>query len=173
MTNVDLYGDLPKISHKIRERGIRFAGHCSRSEEPASKMVHWMPKHGRQKPGRPTLTYVDILKDDARLEAADFRIAMENINFEDTTRNKSTFFYLRNSMGSGSKNCTNCNIAIFLLSGIHLITLIILLESSVEFLRCLAYRAIYIVYSWQFSANFSVFSIMHKVPSPDLHHCEK
>ena len=78
MTNADLYGDLPKISHKIRERRIRFAGHCSRSEEPASKMVHWIPKHGRRNPGRPALTYVDILKDDTGLEAADFRTAMED-----------------------------------------------------------------------------------------------
>ena len=34
--------------------------HCSRSaNELVSKLVHWIPKTGR---GRPTLTYIDILK---------------------------------------------------------------------------------------------------------------
>ena len=32
--------------------------------------------HGRRKPGRPALTYTDILKIDTGLESADFKSAM-------------------------------------------------------------------------------------------------
>ena len=63
MTNAELYDKLPRISQKIRER-TRFAGHCFRSEEPVSNMILWAPKHGNKKPGRPALTYIDILKKD-------------------------------------------------------------------------------------------------------------
>ena len=56
MTNVELYGDLPRLSEKIKERSMRFAGHCSRSVEIASKLIHWVPKHGYRKLGRPKQT---------------------------------------------------------------------------------------------------------------------
>ena len=61
MTNKELYGDLPKITDKIRERRLHFAGHCCRSkEEPVSRILNWNPKHGEEKkladPISPTLT---------------------------------------------------------------------------------------------------------------------
>ena len=60
ITNKELYGDLPKLSQKIRER-TRFAGHAYRSKnEPVAKLIHWTPKHGNRKPGRPPLTYVVV-----------------------------------------------------------------------------------------------------------------
>ena len=41
MTNKQLYGDLPRITDKIRERRLRFAGHCCRSkEEPMSRILN-------------------------------------------------------------------------------------------------------------------------------------
>ena len=44
ITNMELYGELPKLSDKIRQRRLRFAGHCSRSQqEPVSKLLHWTP----------------------------------------------------------------------------------------------------------------------------------
>ncbi len=46
------------MGDKIKERTRRFAGHCSRSEEMASKLIHWKPKHGQRKPGRPKLRYI-------------------------------------------------------------------------------------------------------------------
>ena len=53
-TNKELYGDLPKLSQKVRERRERFASHCFRNkDEPSSRLIHWIPKHGRRKPGRP------------------------------------------------------------------------------------------------------------------------
>ena len=71
-----------KISQKKRERRTRFTWHCARSDEPVSKMVCWILKHGKKKPGRPVLTYmyIDILKEDTGLEAADFKTAMQDRN---------------------------------------------------------------------------------------------
>ena len=54
-----------------------FAGDCYRSkDEPVSNIVLWTPKHGRRKPGRPAITYTDILKMDTGLESTDFKSAM-------------------------------------------------------------------------------------------------
>ena len=45
---------------------MRLAGHCQRHQElPASKLVLWEPTHGHRSRGRPTLTYVDVLKKDS------------------------------------------------------------------------------------------------------------
>ena len=82
MTNKELYGDLPKLSQKIRERRGRFAGHFFRNKnEPVSRLIHWIPKHGRRKPGRPPLTYVDVLKHDTGLETSDVQTAMQDRKF--------------------------------------------------------------------------------------------
>ena len=79
ITNKILYGDLPKLSEKIRRRRTRFAGHCSRSrEEPVSNLIHWLPKRGRRKPGKPALTYINVLKEDTGLLAEELRSAMED-----------------------------------------------------------------------------------------------
>ena len=79
ITNKDLYGKLPKFSEKIRQRRLRFAGHCSRNvDEPVSSLVRWIPKHGRSRPGKPNLTYIDVLKQEPRLQSSDFQTAMED-----------------------------------------------------------------------------------------------
>ena len=66
--------NLPKLSDKIRERGTRFAGHCSRSaNEPVSKLVH-----GRKSRGIHTLTYIDILQRDTGLEVEQLKTAMQD-----------------------------------------------------------------------------------------------
>ena len=65
LTNKDLYGHLPKVSSKIRERRMRVAGHCVRhKEEEASKLVLWQPQHGQTKRGRPKTTYMHALLED-------------------------------------------------------------------------------------------------------------
>ena len=77
MTNKVLNGNLPKLSTKIRQRRTRFAGHFYRSkDEPVSSIVLWTPKHGSRKPGRPAITYTDILKMDTGLESPYFKSAM-------------------------------------------------------------------------------------------------
>ena len=54
MTNKVLYGNLPKLSAKIRQRRMRFAGYCYRSNnKQVSNIVLWTPKRGRRKPCRP------------------------------------------------------------------------------------------------------------------------
>ena len=78
MTNKYFYGDLPKLSQTIRERRGRFAGHCFRNNnEPVSRLIHWIPKHGRRRQGRPPLTYVDVLKQDTGLETLEVQTAMQ------------------------------------------------------------------------------------------------
>ena len=77
ITNKELYGSLPKVSEKIRDRRLRFAGHCCRSkEEPTSRLLLWRPKHGKRKADRPTITYTDVLQQDTGLETPDMRTAM-------------------------------------------------------------------------------------------------
>jgi hypothetical protein len=79
MTNKELYGDLPRVSNKIRERRVRFAGHCyRRSDEAAAKTIHWIPKHGYRKPGRPAITHIDLLKRDTGLEVEELKTAMQD-----------------------------------------------------------------------------------------------
>ena len=59
VANEDLYGHLPNVSSKIRERRIRVAGHLVRDkEEDASKVVLWQPQHGQTKRGRSKTTYI-------------------------------------------------------------------------------------------------------------------
>ena len=81
MTNKELYGKLPKVSEKIRERRLRFAGHsCRKINEPISQLLLWKPKHGKRKPGRPHLTYTDLLKKDTGLELTEIKAAMLDRN---------------------------------------------------------------------------------------------
>ena len=59
--NKELSGSQPKVPEKIRDRRLRFAGHCCRStEEPISRLLLWRPKHLKRKAGRPTFAYTDL-----------------------------------------------------------------------------------------------------------------
>jgi hypothetical protein len=67
-TNIDLYGNLPKLSSKIAERRLKLAGHCVRHpEEEASKTILWEPTTGRVNRGRKATNYIDVLKQDTGL----------------------------------------------------------------------------------------------------------
>ncbi|KAJ8347957.1 hypothetical protein SKAU_G00265460 [Synaphobranchus kaupii] len=71
VNNMRLYGGRPRLSEKIAARRMRLAGHCHRHRElPASKLVLWEPSPGlgRRSRGRPTPTFVDILKKDVGAE---------------------------------------------------------------------------------------------------------
>ena len=79
ITNKELYGDLLKITTKIRTRRNRFAGHCYRSKtEPVSKLILWVPKHGTRNRGKPPINYVDQLCKDTELQESDLGVAMED-----------------------------------------------------------------------------------------------
>ena len=68
ITNIELYGSLPKVTSKIRERRMRLAGHCVRhTEEEAPKLILWQPHGGRRNRGRPRRTYIDNLLEDTGL----------------------------------------------------------------------------------------------------------
>ncbi len=68
-----------KISEKIRRRGLKFAGHCRRSDgEIAANVVLWTPKHGQRKQGRPALTYIDLLRKDTDIPAGELSNCMRD-----------------------------------------------------------------------------------------------
>ena len=56
---------LPPISETIRDRKLRFAGHCYQAKtELVSDMIIWQPTHGRRSHSRPAKTYFDQLTED-------------------------------------------------------------------------------------------------------------
>ena len=76
--NVNLYGGLPKVSVKVRERRMRLAGHCVRHTElSANPLTLWEPKQGTARKGRNRATYISVLKKDTGLDnISELRIAM-------------------------------------------------------------------------------------------------
>ena len=59
-TKVQLYGNIPPLTTILRERRMRFAGHCWRAkQELISDLLLWSPRHGKNRPGRPATTYID------------------------------------------------------------------------------------------------------------------
>ena len=71
-TNERLYGNLPPVSSKVRNRRMKLAGHCVRHpEEEASKLVLWQPTIGQARRGRRAVTYIDTLMRDTNLASAD------------------------------------------------------------------------------------------------------
>ena len=66
VTNVTLYGGLPKLSNKVAARRLRLAGHCLRHPDlGAHRLILWEPTHGHRCRGRPATTYVNQLKRDS------------------------------------------------------------------------------------------------------------
>ena len=79
MTNQELYGDLPKISDKIRYPRARFAGHCfRRSDEAFTNILHWIPRQGFRKFEGSAFPYLKLLKRDAGLEIEELKTAMQD-----------------------------------------------------------------------------------------------
>ena len=79
MSNNELYGDLPRLSDKIRQRRLQFAGHCLRSSgQVVSNLVLWKKKHGKRCVGSPIRTYVDLLCQDTGHTPVELKTCMEN-----------------------------------------------------------------------------------------------
>ena len=76
VTNEDLYGDLPRLSAKLRRKRLQFAGHCYRAKDEAvSRTVLWFPFK----------TYVDLLSEDIRLSGRELETTMlERCHWRDT-----------------------------------------------------------------------------------------
>ena len=65
LTNNELYRNIPPISSTLRDRRLKFAGHCfRRKEELASDQILWQPLHGVRTPYRPYITFIDKLAED-------------------------------------------------------------------------------------------------------------
>eukprot|EP00795_Rhopilema_esculentum_P015882 gene15882-7214_t len=78
-TNKQLYGNLSKVSTVLQKRRLRFVGHCwRRKDELIYKLLLWQPTHGKQKPGRPCITYMDQLLNDTGLDCTNINRVMEN-----------------------------------------------------------------------------------------------
>ena len=79
MSNEQLYGDLPKVSDKLRKRLLQFAGHCVQSSgQVVSDLVLGKPMHGKRSVGRPIMMYVDLLCQDTGQTPAEIKTCMEN-----------------------------------------------------------------------------------------------
>ena len=79
VSNTMLYSCLPKISDVIRQRRLKFAGHCfRRSDEVVADLVLWEPRHGSVSRGRLTMTFVDSLAKDCGMEIEDLAGAMRD-----------------------------------------------------------------------------------------------
>jgi hypothetical protein len=69
VTNIVLYGELPRVGDKVAARRMQLAGHCYRHPElAASGLILWEPTHGHRTRGGQRKTYIDILKKDTGLE---------------------------------------------------------------------------------------------------------
>ena len=65
VTNEELCGTMMRVTDKIQEHRMWFAGHNIRQAgTPLSKLILWEPTHGRASRGRPALSYNKVLKPD-------------------------------------------------------------------------------------------------------------
>ena len=71
VSNAELYGDLPRVGFKVRQKLLRLAGYAIRNPElPLSKVISWKPVHGHRGRGRLRATYVDNRLIDTGVETA-------------------------------------------------------------------------------------------------------
>ena len=67
--NKELYGNLLSITTVIRDRRLKFMGHCWRSkEELISETLFWKPSYGYNSVERPKKNYLDQLLTNVRLD---------------------------------------------------------------------------------------------------------
>ena len=69
-TNIELYGNLPTLSSTIRQRRMRFTGHCLRANnQPAEKLLFWSPYDGKTQRGGGYKTFSKMLQEDTGLKS--------------------------------------------------------------------------------------------------------
>ena len=72
LTNEQLYGNIPRVTEKIRARRLQFAGHCFRHPElPAHDVLLWQPTHGRRSRGRPAASFTKLMLKDTNTETVE------------------------------------------------------------------------------------------------------
>ena len=78
-TNLTLYGSLPKLTSTIRERRVRFCGHCWRSkDEIVHQLLLWEPTHGKRARGRPAKTFIDQIVEDTGIRKEELAQSMDD-----------------------------------------------------------------------------------------------
>ena len=71
VSNVEVFGTIPKPTVMIAQRRMKLAGHVARHDDIlAHHVLFWDPQHGRRGPGRPHLTFLDMLKRDTKLHCS-------------------------------------------------------------------------------------------------------
>ena len=72
LINSEFYGNLPKVTEKIREKRLKLPGHyVTHSKEVASNLVLWKPSNRKPNRGRKRKTYLDKLMNNTNTERAD------------------------------------------------------------------------------------------------------
>ena len=67
VSNITLYGSLPRLSNKLRNWRLKMAGHCIRHPELlTSDLVLWEPMHDRAQQDRPRKSYFSMLLKEVR-----------------------------------------------------------------------------------------------------------
>ena len=77
-TNQVLYAGLPRVSERVKNRRLRLAGHCRRSNEAGTNVVLWKPKHGYTSPGRPAPDCATILSENTELWLGELNTTMND-----------------------------------------------------------------------------------------------
>ena len=90
LTNKVLYGNIPPVSQTVRERRLRFAGHCLRANsECISQVILWKTCHGKRSVGRPAKTYIDVLEQDTGNTVDELKVLMADRSiWRDVVRNR-------------------------------------------------------------------------------------
>lgn len=70
-----LYGSNPRLTEIIRQKLLSLAGHVSKPNEPASRVLLWEPDEWRRV-GHPKIMLKKTLEDDTGLEAHEFQTVM-------------------------------------------------------------------------------------------------
>ena len=70
VSNKELYANLPLLSSTIRQRRLRFAGHCSRAiNQPVTDLLFWTPSVGKRGRGAGIKTFPKSLVEDTALSS--------------------------------------------------------------------------------------------------------
>ena len=79
LPNTVLYRGVPPLTDTIKERRLKFIGHCWRGKnEIVHKLLLWEPIHGKRSRGRPHRNYVAQLVEDTNLDKEHLRRVMED-----------------------------------------------------------------------------------------------
>ena len=67
------------ISYLVKPHYLKFVGHCCQAEEePISKVLLWMPQHGRRRCGWPALSYPKLLENDIGMMVGEIQSVMKD-----------------------------------------------------------------------------------------------